>query len=241
MQELPSVSEDKLHIMIPVIIVMLLRHYQKIYPNQFPKLKVKLFYAIRAVLMIAVAFMLPLISNAQEKNLSYSIKRNGSKIGNMQVKEIRNGKAVNLKLQSDVKTSFIFTFSAKAIEEARYDSGILVFSSVYQRLNGTEKINKQIRYLNDSYVINNGGREEHLYNLKIYYNLVCIYYQEPVIASRIFSDKHQKFLNIQKLGDHHYRIEFPDGGANEYWFENGICEKIEIDQGFYSAVMELNK
>jgi hypothetical protein len=139
MQELPSVSEDKLHIMIPVIIVMLLRHYQKIYPNQFPKLKVKLFYAIRAVLMIAVAFMLPLISNAQEKNLSYSIKRNGSKIGNMQVKEIRNGKAVSLKLQSDVKTSFIFTFSAKAIEEARYDSGILVFSSVYQRLNGTEK------------------------------------------------------------------------------------------------------
>ena len=212
--------------MIPAIILMLMRRYQKNYPQQFLVLKAKMFYAVRIVLMVAAALILVMITKGQEKNLSYTIKRNGSKIGIMQVKEIKEGKTISLRLQSDVKTSFIFTFSAKGIEEARYDNGILVYSSVYQRLNGSEKVNKQIRFANDSYIINNKGREERLYNVKIYYNLVCIYNHEPNTTSLIFSDKHQKFLPIQKIEDHHYRIRFPDGSANEYWFENGTCKRI---------------
>jgi hypothetical protein len=227
--------------MIPAIILMLMRRYQKNYPQQFLLLKAKMFYAVRIVLMVAVALILAMITKAQEKNLSYTIKRSGSKVGIMQVKEIKEGKTISLRLQSDVKTSFIFTFSAKGIEEARYDNGILVYSSVYQRLNGSEKVNKQIRFANDSYVISNKGREERLYNVKIYYNLVCIYNHEPNTTSLIFSDKHQKFLPIQKIEDHHYRIRFPDGSANEYWFENGTCKRIEIDHTLYSAVMELNQ
>jgi hypothetical protein len=227
--------------MIPAIILMLMRRYQKNYPQQFLVLKAKMFYAVRIVLMFAIALILATITKGQEKNLSYTIKRNGSKVGIMQVKEIKEGKTIRLRLQSDVKTSFIFTFSAKGIEEARYDNGILVYSSVYQRLNGSEKVNKQIRFANDSYVISNKGKEERLYNVKIYYNLVCIYNHEPNTTSLIFSDKHQKFLPIQKLEDHHYRIRFPDGSANEYWFENGVCKRIEIDHTLYSAVMELSQ
>jgi hypothetical protein len=227
--------------MIPAIILMLMRRYQKNYPQQFLVLKAKMFYAVRIVLMVAIALILATITKAQEKNLSYTIKRNGSKVGIMQVKEIKEGKTISLRLQSDVKTNFIFTFSAKGIEEARYDNGILVYSSVYQRLNGSEKVNKQIRFANDSYVISNKGKEERLYNVKIYYNLVCIYNHEPNTTSLIFSDKYQKFLPIQKIEDHHYKIRFPDGSANEYWFENGTCKRIEIDHTLYSAVMELNQ
>ncbi len=227
--------------MIPAIILMLMRRYQKNYPQQFLVLKAKMFYAVRIVLMVAIALILATITKGQEKNLSYTIKRNGSKVGIMQVKEIKEGKTISLRLQSDVKTNFIFTFSAKGIEEARYDNGILVYSSVYQRLNGSEKVNKQIRFANDSYVISNKGKEERLYNVKIYYNLVCIYNHEPNTTSLIFSDKYQKFLPIQKIEDHHYKIRFPDGSANEYWFENGTCKRIEIDHTLYSAVMELNQ
>lgn len=227
--------------MIPAIILMLMRRYQKNYPQQFLVLKAKMFYAVRIVLMVAIALILATITKAQEKNLSYTIKRNGSKVGIMQVKEIKEGKTISLRLQSDVKTNFIFVFSAKGIEEARYDNGILVYSSVYQRLNGSEKVNKQIRFANDSYVISNKGKEERLYNVKIYYNLVCIYNHEPNTTSLIFSDKYQKFLPIQKIEDHHYKIRFPDGSANEYWFENGTCKRIEIDHTLYSAVMELNQ
>jgi hypothetical protein len=227
--------------MIPAIILMLIRRYQKNYPQQFLILKTQLFYTARIILMMVIVFLIALITRAQEKHLNYSIKRNGSTIGSMLVKEIKDGKTIRLKLESNIKTGFIFAFSAIGIEEAKYDNGVLVYSSVYQKLNGNEKLNKQIRYANNSYVVSNKGREQKLYNVKIGYNLVCIYNHEPVNTSLIFSDKYQKFLPIQKIQDHHYRIKFPDGSGNDYWFENGVCKKIEIDHTFYSAVMELNQ
>jgi len=225
--------------MIPALIVMLMRRYQKNNPQQFLIIKERLLYAIKIMFFITVAFLIVVVTRGQEKNLAYTVKKNGNKIGHLCVKEIKQGTTVSLKMQSDIKTSFVLTFSARGIEEAKFDSGILVYSSVYQKLNGNEKINKQIRFVNDAYVISNNGKEEILLsNIKIYYNLVCIYGHEPVTATMIFSDKYQRFLPIQKIGDHHYQIQFPDG-ANDYWFENGVCKKIEVDHKLYSAVMEL--
>jgi hypothetical protein len=227
--------------MIPTIILILMRHYQKNNPQQFLVVKAKLLYAFKIVFFIGVAFIIAMVTRAQEKNLLYTVKKNGNKIGYMHVKENREGSIVRLSLKSDIKTSFIIRFSAVGIEEAKYDNGILVSSFVYQKLNGTEKINKQIRYVNGGYVINSKGIEEALTNEKIYYNLLCIYNHEPFQSVLIFSDKYQKFLPIYKIGEHHYRIKFPEGSANDYWFENGVCKKIEVDHAFYSVIMELNQ
>lgn len=227
--------------MIPTLILVLIRRYQKNNPQQFLILKAKLMPVMRIVLLVAIAFLLVLVTRAQEKKLIYTVKRNGNKIGYMYVKEIRDGSSINVKLQSDIKTSFIISFSARGIEEAQYDSGLLVYSSVYQKLNGYEKLNKQIRYVNDSYVISNNGKDERLHHKKIYYNLVCIYNHEPITSTVIFSDKYQKLLAIEKVEDHHYRIKFPDGSANDYWFENGVCKKIKINHTLYNAIMELNQ
>ena len=227
--------------MIPAIIVMLMRRYQKNNPQHFLILKAKLFYAVKILFLVAAACLIVLIIRAQEKNLEYTVKRNGGKIGKMSVRENKDGNRISLKLQLDIKTSFIFPLSAKGIEEAHYDNGILTHSSIYQKLNGSEKVNKQIRYVNDEYIISNNGKEEKLGNVKIYYNLICIYSHEPLGTILIFSDKYQKFLTIQKPEEHHYKIEFPDGSSNEYWFENGVCKRIEIDRTFFSAAMELNQ
>lgn len=227
--------------MIPAIILMLMRRFQRNYPQQFLVVKAKLFYAVKILFFMAVAFLLVLITKAQERNLDYTIKRNGNKVGKMNVREVKEGDKISLQLQSDIKTSFIFTFSAKGIEQAEYNNGILVYSSVYQKLNGNEKVNKQIKYVNDTYIINNNGKEEKLVNVKIYYNLLCIYNHEPLQTVLIFSDKYQKFLPIYKIEEHHYRIKFPEGSTNDYWFEKGVCKKIEVDHTFYSAVMELNQ
>ena len=227
--------------MIPAIILILMRRYQKNNPQKFLILKTKLLYAMKIMLLVFIGFLFVLVTKAQEKKLTYSVKRNGNRIGNMYVKEIRNGSSISLTLHSDIKTSFIISFSAKGIEEAHYDSGILIYSSVYQTLNGNEKLNKQIRYVNDSYMLTSNGKVEKLNPTRIYYNLVCIYNHEPVATRLIFSDKYQKFLVIKKIEDHHYQIKFPDGGANDYWFENGVCKKIEVDHKLYSAVMELNQ
>ena len=227
--------------MIPAIILMLMRRYQKKHPHEFVLIKGKLQRAAKILLLIAITICLVMISKAQDQNLSYVIKKSGSKIGDMNVTEIRNGSKISLRLVSNIKTSFLFTFTAIGVEEATYDSGVLIYSSVYQKLNGSEKLNKKIKYVDNAYVINNRGTEEKLENVRIYYNLVCVYSHEPCTTKLIYSDKYQKFLAIQQLDDHHYKIKFPDGSANDYWYQKGICTKVEIDHVFYSVVMELNQ
>jgi len=77
--------------MIPVIIVMLMRRYQKNNPQQFLILKTKLLHAIKIMFLVGVAFLLVLVTKAQEKKLSYTVKRNGNTIGHMYVNEIKMG------------------------------------------------------------------------------------------------------------------------------------------------------
>lgn len=227
--------------MIPAIIMLLMRRYQKTHPQYFLLLRAKMMYTARVLLFLLIALALVIFSKAQEKKLSYTIKRNGSQVGSMNISEVIQGSRISLRLQSVIKTRFIFSFSAKATEEAVYDKGLLLYSSIYQKLNGNEKMNKETRYVNNGYVIKEGDNEESLNNIQIRYNLVCLYGHEPLNTAWIYSDKYQKFLPIQKIEEHHYRISFPDGSANEYWYKNGLCTKVRINHSLYSAVMELNQ
>jgi hypothetical protein len=226
--------------MIPTIVLILLRRYQKTHPDQFLAIKARLIYTAKLLLILAAAFALALISNAQERVFSYTIKRNGSKVGRMDITQVTGGSRTTLKLQSEVKTRFIFSFSAKATEEAVFDNGIMVSSFVYQKLNGKEKLDKLTRYVNNSYIIKSDGGEERL-NARIHYNLICLYAYEPINNRNVYSDKYETFLPIEKIEAHHYKIKFPDGSFNEYWYEKGICIKVKIEHALYSATIELNR
>ena len=80
--------------------------------------------------------------------------------------------------------------------------------------------------------------EENIQRPAIGYNMVCLYTIEPVQNRQVYCDKYQKFLPIQKIEEHHYRIRFPDDNTNDYYYQNGQCAKIKVDRSFYSVVME---
>ena len=189
--------------------------------------------------LLVLAIFNMLLSKSQQHQLVYSIKKDGKNIGFLNVKQIKAGNRIIYKMKSEISTRFIFSFTATGVEEAMYDKGILVYSLVYQKLNGNEKLNAQTMLKGKSYTITRNGTEKHVTDDTIRYNMVCLYNNEPTKNSRLFSDKHQKFLSIEKLGDHHYRINFPSGGSNEYFYTNGICTRIVVDHSFYKATIEL--
>jgi hypothetical protein len=223
--------------MIPIILTMLWRRYKKIHPEGLP-FSVLSFYLLRFLLML-IMLTIFVWANAQGKRLDYTIKRNGKAIGDMHIKEVREGSRISLRLESKVKASFIFSFTANGIEEALYENGILLYSFVYQMLNGNEKLNKKTKLVDSNYVVNNKGTEEKLERKAIYYNMVCVYTHEPVDVRWIYSDKFQTFIGILKLEDHHYKIKFPDGNSNEYFYKEGVCNRVELNTSLYSATMEL--
>lgn len=196
------------------------------------------------IIQISRSFLLlltftTLCVSAQERKLEYSIKRNGDVVGNIHFIQGIAGNRTVLTMKSEVNTHIIFNFKTNAKEEAIYDNGIMTWSSIFREQNGNVKIDKKTKVSGNAYTVYKGRKTETLNNYPIRYNMLSIYISEPVNISRVYSDYFQQQIDIEKVADHHYKIKFPDGNYNEYFYTNGVCSKIEVHNSFYSATVEL--
>ena len=191
-------------------------------------------------LSLLVVFLVTMTSiNAQQKKLEYYIKRNGDVVGNIHFIQGIVGNRTVLTMESEVNTRFIFNFKAKAKEEVIYDNGIMTWSSIFRKLNGNVKVDKKTKANGSAYTVYKGSKTETLNNYPIRYNMLSVYIIEPLNITKVYSDNFQQLINIQKIADHYYKIKFPDGNYNEYFYTNGVCSKIEIHHSLYSATIEL--
>ena len=190
-----------------------------------------------SLLIVLLSTMISI--NAQQKKLEYSIKRNGDVVGNIHFIQGIVGNRIVLTMESEVNTRFIFNFKAKAKEEVIYDNGIMTWSSIFRKLNGNVKVDKKTKATGNAYTVYKGSKTETLNNYPIRYNMLSVYIIEPVTITKVYSDNFQQLIDIQKIADHHYKIKFPDGNYNEYFYINGVCSKIEIHHSMYSATIEL--
>ena len=143
---------------------------------------------VAAILLLVILFIFSANSYSQNKTLNYQIIRNGDKVGSLLFSETSTGDLDYLKMESDVKTRFIFTFTAHASEEAVYNNGILLRSSIYRRLNGSEKANKQHQATgNRQYLIRTGERSGLTKTYPITYNMLSLYSKEPENISKVYS------------------------------------------------------
>jgi len=226
--------------MIPVLIIWLIKHYRENTKGKTtgvaPKIAKKYLPFVAAILLLIILLIFSTNSYSQNKKFNYQIIRNGDKVGSLLFSETSTGDLDYLKMESDVKTRLIFTFTAHASEEAVYNNGILLRSSIYRRLNGTEKANKQHEATgNRQYLIRTGKTSEFTKTYPITYNMLSLYSKEPENISKVYSDNFQTFLAIEKAASHKYKITLPDGNYNYYYYKNGILNLVEVHHSFYSA------
>ena len=194
---------------------------------------------VTSVLLLILLLNFETEGHSQNKILNYQIIRNGNMVGSLSFSETSTGEIDHLKMESDVKTKFIFTFTAHATEEAVYSHGILLHSSIYRKLNGSEKVNKQHEANNRQYIIHAGERSEVAKAYPITYNMLSLYSKEPENISRVYSDNFQTFISIEKTGLHKYKITLPDGNYNYYYYKNGVLSLVEVHHSIYTASIVL--
>ena len=225
--------------MIPTIIYLLLRRLRRTNPEKAKKLMTILRKASRLLFLSILLLLISLFAFPQQTKLEYSIKRKGSEIGTMIFTQHLSGNKTVLKIESELKTRFIFLITAKALEETVFENGIMIWSSIYQKMNGNERVNKKTKLLGRNYVVTKGKESDTIKSFPIHFNLVCMYNKEPLNILKLYSDNFQRFLDIQKMGDHHYKIIFPDGNYNEYHYSNGLCSKVDVHHSLYRSSFEL--
>jgi hypothetical protein len=226
--------------MLPYLLFLLLGRYFKAHPLQLRRLFRKRVVPRKEVLLLLMGTFLALGAGAQEHVYTYSIMRNGSPVGTLQVQEVQTAARVVYRMQTQVKSRLLFSFSARSREEAVYENDCLVYSSLFREVNGREKANRRTRLAGKNYLVEEDGKKEWLGQYPIRYGMLSLYTKEPLQLLQVFSDNFQRFLAIEKVGAHQYRIRFPDGNWSEYHYRNGLCVRIRVKHTLYSAEITLN-
>lgn len=225
--------------MIPTIIYLVLRRFRRSNPEKAARI-IKLIRKAGFIIFLCLVLLgISIAARSQQSRLDYLVTRKGREIGSLIFTQEQTAGKTLLKIESTIKAQVVFLFTIKALEEATYENGIMTSSFLYRKMNGTEKLNKKTRLTGRNYVITKGNRSETFDNYPIRYNMSCLFSQEPVTVTKVYSDNFQRFLTIQQLGAHHYRIDFPDGNHNEYHYVNGVCARMEVKHGLYNVTMQL--
>jgi hypothetical protein len=224
--------------MIPAIILSFDKYRMPSY-NKINKVRSSVTYSKKAGGMFIVLILFSLTLCAQVQTRVYNVSYKGKNVGSMELYQNKTNENVYLKIVSNVQIRFVVNIKVNIEEESMFQSGRLMYSNVSRKVNGKEKANKQTKATGDTYQTFSGGKPGSVNNKLIDYNFNLLYCNEPVNTQIIYSDNFQQFLNIQKVSEHRYKIELPDGNYNYYSFQNGICSNVELHHTFYTIQMTL--
>jgi hypothetical protein len=228
--------------MIPTLLYLLFKKlrkqdWEKIKRNLVSRLFIRahqiIFYLV--ILLLLVSFVIA----AQKQNRHYKVMRKGSEIGWVSLEKLTDSNTTAISLGSEIKTSFLFTFSSTAKETSEFHNGKLQHCYFYRKTNGNVKADRHTRLVGNSYEVDTRTEKMKLNISPITFNTLLMYFQEPVGHEKVYSDNHQCFLKIDKEPDGGYKISFPDGTSNTFYYTGGICYKVKIDHSFYSAILML--
>ena len=187
------------------------------------------------IVFVALLFLIKTSSIAQNQNLSFEVWKNNSHIGNISMTEKINSDSVVYDLSSKIKAKVILSFNVTGIEKTIYKNGLLVYSSVYRKLNSKEKVNKELHFNDGKYQLLNSGRISTLPLSEINVNLVLLYFYEPVNISQVYCDNHNSMAKIVLLENGKYQVTFPDGSYNIFYYQNGKCKKVDAFTSLYEV------
>ena len=186
--------------------------------------------------MIPATVLLACLSGAvhgQERMAQYDVLHNGEVKGTLTLYEKKDAELVKIRIKTEVKTRFVFRVIVKSVEEAFFENGNLVYSSIVREVNGQEKINQQLQSSGNAYRLK--GREDitGLPEYPIRFCILLLYCREPVNVKQVYSDSYHQYLQIKEAGKNRYRVIFPNGSSNYYCYQNGVCTRVEVDQFYH--------
>ena len=230
--------------MIPLLIYIFLKKYgkQNLLENHLrtQKLLRSFFYVFLVSLLVMVILLIPASSRSQNLQRNYKITKGGDEIGWLRLEKKMEGNISSLLMVSEIKTRMIFRINVSAKESSVFENGQMIYSSQFRKTNGDTKVDKETRLADDKYEVSENGEKQDLDFHFIGVNLLSLYFQEPVDISFVYCDNHQCFVKIGKTDDGGYKVKFPDGNSNIFYYSGGICTKICVNHTFYSAEIILN-
>lgn len=200
--------------------------------NFFKKFRLRAKY-ISLLVFTGLIFQTTIL--AQQRKLIYDVMRNGNIIGHIIFTELIKEQRKFLSFNSNIKTSFIFSFSDETTETSIFENEIMVRSSFNQKQTGSGKTNTVVEASGNVYKVIDGNISKIIYASPIYYNTLLLYVKPPESIYKVYSQKFQKLLEIKKVTENKFRLTLPDGNYNYYTYKNGLCSRVDIERSLFTV------
>ena len=198
-------------------------------------------FFLTALMLTALMFPISYAVFAQSITLNYKVMQSGNEIGWLKLHKNDSGSTTFITFESEAKKRLVLMLSIKEQQAAIFRNGLMMQSYVYRKVNNDVKVSKYTVNQGDYYLVNNKASAEKVMINGIEYDVLSMYFTEPINRKQVYSDNYQCFLNIENLGDHSYKVKLPDGDANYYYYTNGACTKIKVAHTLFSVEFILSQ
>ena len=186
-------------------------------------------------LLIHFALFLSIVSFTQRSVLTYNVVQNNDVIGWLKLDKRDSANSSFIKFSSEIKKRVVFLFTIIEKQEVFFQNGIMTYSYVYRKINDNIKVNKFTTYVSGHYLVKKDKSSTPLMLNNIAYNQLSLYFYEPATIQQVYSDNYEQYLKIEKSGNQYYTLKLPGGNKNTYYYSNGVCTKVKVEQSLFTV------
>ena len=226
--------------MIPLLILYVLKRRNTVSTNNKCLLKLK-----TTVQKILVLVMLSVFTCAQGSNdpnretpKVFQIVKNHKVIGTINMVMKVYGDSIIYDSESQINIKLLLKFEITGKEKSVFENGVLVYSSVYRKLNDKVKANHVIARRGSYYSLNDNNKTEVLNINNIEQNLITLYFKEPKNITSIFCDNQKEMIQVKNLGQGKYKVEISNDKYNIFHYKDGKCVEVEAVSPMFDVILK---
>ena len=167
--------------------------------------------------------------------IRFDIVKKSKVIGFIDLQKSKSTETTTYRISSEVNTKILLDFKAKSNETYVFKNDTLIYSSIYRTINDRVKVDQSLAYKKGNYLLTHKKGHEVIDRDIIKFNLIQMYLEEPEHLEYVYCDKLNRYLKIDKIENHSYKITFPNKSYNIFKYEDGKCVLVEAVGAFYKV------
>ena len=183
---------------------------------------------MRRLPYIFILFLLA--GSSMGQTLNYEVVKGNKKLGDMTVERSAYNNHVEYNINSKVVFRILFSFTVDYQSTSVYKNNELERESTISYLNGSTQKASAILRNGDEYSLTLNDVTS-IEKAPITYSVASVYFVEPKDGEKVYSPQFGTYLTFEKIKDHQYQLESPDG-VNIYTYMNGICTEVKVSRDF---------
>jgi hypothetical protein len=186
--------------------------------------------------LLLIAFLLTyndVTASIQSDTIAYDLIVHDEVIGNMIAIVYHNQDSTfYYRIESNVDYTLLFSFHINFLYTSSFSSsGLYNNSSFKYTMNDDIKEYNWVNLIDDKWYVYENYEVKEIIEEQIHQTAVQLYFEKPDARMNVFSERFCGFYPIELEDDGGFKIEFP-GGTNRYYYDNGTCNRIEINTIF---------